>query len=366
MLTAAAYRRGQGLEPLDPRPDLGYAANHLWMITGTEPAPEHVRARRAVPHPHRRPRLQRLDLHRPGRRVHRRRHRRLRRGRARRPLRPAARRCAEPRARRARRDRHAGERPPPGSTPGRRAATGSWGSGTRSTEQGPPLRCLRETRRELGGRAAELAVAVEQSVIDAARRAASPDRTLRANVEFYAGVVMDECGLPREMFTPTFAVSRVDGLVRPHPRAGARAQDHPTQCPVCGSAPSAAGPAPGVPLSPGIRRGRQRSEFRPLSSGLARLPRVDRARPEPQALGVLLHRVGQPADHPAQGEHRLAAARPEPARLDQRGQPEVDVGAQRVPAADRQRAAPRRPASPSGSSRATWSSSTSARGSAST
>ena len=38
-----------------------------------------------------------------------------------------------------------------------------------------------------------------------------PGRNLYANVEFYAGVVMDHCGLPPEMFTPTFASSRVIG-----------------------------------------------------------------------------------------------------------------------------------------------------------
>ena len=38
-----------------------------------------------------------------------------------------------------------------------------------------------------------------------------PERALYANVEFYAGVVMELGGLPREMFTPTFAVSRVVG-----------------------------------------------------------------------------------------------------------------------------------------------------------
>jgi citrate synthase len=38
-----------------------------------------------------------------------------------------------------------------------------------------------------------------------------PDRDLRTNVEFYAGVVMELCGIPRAMFTPTFAVSRVIG-----------------------------------------------------------------------------------------------------------------------------------------------------------
>jgi citrate synthase len=40
---------------------------------------------------------------------------------------------------------------------------------------------------------------------------AYPDRPLYANVEFYAGVVMDSCGVPRQMFTPTFAVSRMVG-----------------------------------------------------------------------------------------------------------------------------------------------------------
>jgi citrate synthase len=38
-----------------------------------------------------------------------------------------------------------------------------------------------------------------------------PGRSLYTNVEFYAGVVMDACGVPRELFTPTFASSRVIG-----------------------------------------------------------------------------------------------------------------------------------------------------------
>ena len=42
---------------------------------------------------------------------------------------------------------------------------------------------------------------------------AKPDRPRYANVEFYAGVVMEICGIPRDMFTPTFAVSRVVGWV---------------------------------------------------------------------------------------------------------------------------------------------------------
>ncbi len=38
-----------------------------------------------------------------------------------------------------------------------------------------------------------------------------PGRGLYTNVEFCAGVVMDLCGLPREMFTATFAAVRVVG-----------------------------------------------------------------------------------------------------------------------------------------------------------
>ena len=38
-----------------------------------------------------------------------------------------------------------------------------------------------------------------------------PGRRLNTNVEFYAGVVMNSVGVPRDMFTPTFACSRTVG-----------------------------------------------------------------------------------------------------------------------------------------------------------
>jgi citrate synthase len=38
-----------------------------------------------------------------------------------------------------------------------------------------------------------------------------PGRALRTNVEYYAGLVMELCGVPRSMFTPCFASSRVIG-----------------------------------------------------------------------------------------------------------------------------------------------------------
>jgi len=38
-----------------------------------------------------------------------------------------------------------------------------------------------------------------------------PDRVLRTNVEYYAAVVMELCGVPPELFSSTFACSRVVG-----------------------------------------------------------------------------------------------------------------------------------------------------------
>lgn len=38
-----------------------------------------------------------------------------------------------------------------------------------------------------------------------------PDRSLKANVEFYTAVVLDAVGLPRTAFAPTFAVGRIAG-----------------------------------------------------------------------------------------------------------------------------------------------------------
>lgn len=43
-LVAAYWRLLNGQEPLEPRADLGHAANYLYMLTGEEPTPERVRA----------------------------------------------------------------------------------------------------------------------------------------------------------------------------------------------------------------------------------------------------------------------------------------------------------------------------------
>ena len=56
----------------------------------------------------------------------------------------------------------------------------------------------------------DLAVTVEQTVLRVLDEL-KPGRSLRTNVELYAAVVMEACGIPRELFTPTFASARLIG-----------------------------------------------------------------------------------------------------------------------------------------------------------
>jgi len=69
---------------------------------------------------------------------------------------------------------------------------------------------LRDIARSLGGDRVEFAVQVEETV-QRVLAELKPGRDLYTNVEFYAGVVMEQCGIPRELFTSTFAASRVVG-----------------------------------------------------------------------------------------------------------------------------------------------------------
>lgn len=55
-----------------------------------------------------------------------------------------------------------------------------------------------------------LARAVEQAALGVLRTR-YPNRPLHANVEFYTAVLLDTLGLPRALFSPTFAVGRVVG-----------------------------------------------------------------------------------------------------------------------------------------------------------
>ena len=69
---------------------------------------------------------------------------------------------------------------------------------------------LREVAERLGGDQVAFAEQVERTAVEVLAEL-KPGRELYTNVEFYAGVVMNSCGLPREMFTPTFASSRMIG-----------------------------------------------------------------------------------------------------------------------------------------------------------
>jgi citrate synthase len=74
----------------------------------------------------------------------------------------------------------------------------------------PRSELMRRVAEELGGPLVEFAEKVEATVVQVLREL-KPGRQLYANVEFYAGVVMELCGIPRPMFTPTFALSRTVG-----------------------------------------------------------------------------------------------------------------------------------------------------------
>jgi citrate synthase len=74
----------------------------------------------------------------------------------------------------------------------------------------PRAACLRATAEEIGAPRVALARTVEREAL-AQLRAAKPDRVLATNVEFWAAVALEAAGIPRALFTPTFAVARMAG-----------------------------------------------------------------------------------------------------------------------------------------------------------
>ncbi|GAA2755709.1 citrate synthase/methylcitrate synthase [Actinopolymorpha rutila] len=209
-LLTALHRLARGEEPIPPRPDLPYAANYLFMLTGTEPRPEHSRAIErylvsTIDHGFNASTFTARVIASTGADV-------------------AA--CLVGAVGALSGPLHGGA---PSraldaldaiGTPDRidawvrdRIENGErimgFGHPVYRTED-PRSRLLRRTARELGGDLVEFATAVESRVL-ALLAELKPDREIHTNVEFYAGVVMELCGLPRTMFTPTFASSRVIG-----------------------------------------------------------------------------------------------------------------------------------------------------------
>lgn len=209
-LLTALYRLGQGLDPVEPRDDLSYAANYLYMLTGSEPDPGRARAIEqylisTIDHGFNASTFTARVIASTGADV-------------------AA--CLVGAV-------GALSGPLHGGAPSRALDTldaigtpdriDGWirervlagdrimgfGHPVYRTED-PRSRMLRGIAQQFGGRMVEFAVEVEHQV-EAILAELKPGRELHTNVEFYAGVVMELCGLPREMFTPTFAAARVVG-----------------------------------------------------------------------------------------------------------------------------------------------------------
>lgn len=210
VLQAALHRLRHGAQPVEPRDDLGTAANWLWLTSGAEPAPQRVAAINrylvaTVDHGFSASAFTARVIASAGSDV-------------------AAAVCGAIGA-------FAG--PLHGGAPDRaldaldeigtpdrvrdwvRATVASggrimgFGHAVYRTAD-PRAVLMRETARTLGGDLVPFAEAVEREVI-ATLAELKPHADLHANVEFYAGVVMELCGLPRSLFTPTFAVARTVG-----------------------------------------------------------------------------------------------------------------------------------------------------------
>ncbi|WP_037914762.1 citrate synthase/methylcitrate synthase [Actinacidiphila yeochonensis] len=209
-LVTALHRLGQGLEPVEPREDLTYAANYLYMLTGQEPEPARVRAIESylistVDHGFNASTFTSRVIASTGADL-------------------AA--CLVGAV-------GALSGPLHGGAPSRALDTldaigtpdriDSWlreqvlagerlmgfGHPVYRTED-PRSRMLKGIARSLGGDLVDFALRVEEGA-EAVLAELKPGRDLHINVEFYAGVVMELCGLPRGMFTPTFACARVVG-----------------------------------------------------------------------------------------------------------------------------------------------------------
>ncbi|MFJ7330887.1 citrate synthase [Streptomyces cyaneofuscatus] len=209
-ILTALQRLGEGLAPVEPREDLPYAANYLYMLTGTEPEPDRVRAVEqylisTVDHGFNASTFTARVVASTGADL-------------------AA--CLVAAV-------GALSGPLHGGAPSRALDTldaigtpdriDGWIreqvlSGRRIMGFGHPVyrtedprsRMLKSIAQGFGGPLVDFAVEVEQQV-EAILAELKPGRELHTNVEFYAGVVMELCGLPRTMFTPTFAAARVIG-----------------------------------------------------------------------------------------------------------------------------------------------------------
>lgn len=209
-ILASAYRLRNGLDPVAPRDDLSFASNYLWMMTGAEPTPEHARAIdqyliiatdhgfNASTFTARVITSTQADL--------------------------AAAICGAIGALSGPLHGGAPSRAldmldaigtPENAEPWLRSAVENnerlmgFGHRVYKTED-PRSTFLRGVAQELGGPLVGYAMEVEKTAVRVLAEL-KPGRELYTNVEFYAGVVMNSCGVDKEMFTPTFAAARTIG-----------------------------------------------------------------------------------------------------------------------------------------------------------
>ena len=209
-LICALWRHRQGLEPVAPRDDLAYAANYLYMMLGTVPTPEHARAVEqylisTVDHGFNASTFTARVITSTGAdlaaavvgAI----------GALSGPLHGGA----PSRALQMLDEIGTVENAEPWIRAAVERGDRLMGFGHRVYKTDDPRSVmLRSIAERLGGPKLEFAEAVEQLAVDILAEL-KPGRKLYTNVEFYAGIVMDACGVPREMFTPTFASSRVIG-----------------------------------------------------------------------------------------------------------------------------------------------------------
>ncbi len=210
-LLCALYRLQHDLPVIDPHPELG-ARGELPLHDERRGADAGARARRRAVHDrHDRPRLQRVDVHDARHHVDGRRPRGRGRRRHRCAVGSAARRRAEPRARHDRRHRHGRQGR---CLPARRRRARRPPDGLRA----PRLQDRRSPQRHapIGRRAARRRRrSTSRSTSSSARWRSSPSSSPTGSSTRTSSSTpassWTPCGVPRGMFTPTFASSRVIG-----------------------------------------------------------------------------------------------------------------------------------------------------------
>jgi citrate synthase len=209
-LICALWRLRQGLEPVAPRDDLAYAANYLYMMQGKEPLPEYAAAVEkylisTVDHGFNASTFTARVITSTGADL----------GAAvvggigalSGPLHGGA----PSRALQMLDEIGTADRAEPWLRAAVERGNRLMGFGHRVYKTDDPRSLmLREVADSLGGDKMELARHIEATAVRVLDEL-KPGRRLYTNVEFYAGIVMDRCGIPRELFTPTFAASRVIG-----------------------------------------------------------------------------------------------------------------------------------------------------------